>query len=269
MRARRPESCGPDVAFRSGGQREPRRLHPGRAARAAPCDFVRSRRGTFEAVRDAVQDEDRHQRHVQDPKVDREGPHGSAIPRHRLLHTPHESSLLSREARFGQTPVPSKRRLHTSFLIAGRVIPHSVPLRCAMPLSAARFLRSTRSPRGRGSSIARRLIARMRVRSLSESESTGVRCGLSTKWLLKYEGLGEMLARPRGQRMLAMPTRVRREFDHRVHAVDWHQWPRMPGMPRLTARLASTLRAPAARALLARESIGLRRLRCRRRVLLA
>jgi hypothetical protein len=68
--------------------------------------------------------------------------------------------------------------------------------------------------------------------------------------------LTDYLARPRGQRMLAMPTRVRKEFDHRVHALDWHQWPRMPGMPRLTARLASTLRAPAARALLARESIG-------------
>jgi hypothetical protein len=68
--------------------------------------------------------------------------------------------------------------------------------------------------------------------------------------------LADHLARSRGQGMLAMPTRVRKEFDHRVHALDGHQWPRMSKMPRLTTRLASTLRAPAAPALLARESIG-------------
>ncbi|OLD17887.1 MAG: hypothetical protein AUJ01_08400 [Acidobacteria bacterium 13_1_40CM_3_65_5] len=68
--------------------------------------------------------------------------------------------------------------------------------------------------------------------------------------------LADRRARSRGQGMLAMPTRVRKEFDHRVHALGWHQWPRVPGMPRLTARLASTLLAPAARALLPRESIG-------------
>ncbi len=68
--------------------------------------------------------------------------------------------------------------------------------------------------------------------------------------------LADHLARPRGQRMLAMPTRVWKEFDHGVHALDGHQWPRMPGMPRLTTRFTPTLRAPAARTLLARESIG-------------
>ena len=40
-------------------------------------------------------------------------------------------------------------------------------------------------------------------------------------------GSGASLARAaaRGQRMLAMPTRVRKEFDQSVHALDGHQWP--------------------------------------------
>ncbi len=67
--------------------------------------------------------------------------------------------------------------------------------------------------------------------------------------------VADQLARPRRKCMLAIPTRVREEVHHRVYALDGQQWPRMPRMARLTARFASTLLAPAARALLARKSI--------------
>lgn len=60
----------------------------------------------------------------------------------------------------------------------------------------------------------------------------------------------------RGQDVLTMATRVGKDFDDRVHALGRHLRPLMPGMPRLTTRLATTLLAPTALALSAREAIG-------------
>ena len=68
--------------------------------------------------------------------------------------------------------------------------------------------------------------------------------------------------------MLAMTTRVRDEFDDRVHALGRQPAAASARMPRLTARLPPTLHPPPAFSLLAGEAIGGRRLRGRGRVLL-
>lgn len=59
----------------------------------------------------------------------------------------------------------------------------------------------------------------------------------------------------------AAATRLRREIDDRVYALDGHQLAMVSRMTRLPAGLASTLSATTARALLSRKAVGGRRLR--------
>jgi hypothetical protein len=72
----------------------------------------------------------------------------------------------------------------------------------------------------------------------------------------------------RVQPVLAMATRLGDQIKGFIRTLGGNQWAPMPGMSGLSARLASTLRAASAFALAASETIGRRRLRGRRRVLL-
>ena len=62
---------------------------------------------------------------------------------------------------------------------------------------------------------------------------------------LMAAGLARHPAPARRQPMLAMPTRVRKDVDDRIHALGGHQWTTMAGMARLAARLAAALLAAA------------------------
>jgi hypothetical protein len=70
------------------------------------------------------------------------------------------------------------------------------------------------------------------------------------------------------QPVRALTTRVGYEVHDRLHALGRHERPMVPRMPRLTAGPTPTLRAATPHPLSAREAIGGRRLRRRRRVLL-
>ena len=70
------------------------------------------------------------------------------------------------------------------------------------------------------------------------------------------------------QPMGTVPTVLRGEIDHRVHALGRHQRPVMAGMPRLPTGPPSTLHAAAARPLWAGEAVGRRGLRGHRGILL-
>jgi hypothetical protein len=72
----------------------------------------------------------------------------------------------------------------------------------------------------------------------------------------------------RGESVIAMATRVRKDDDLLIHSVEWHQGPAVSRMTQLAARLPATFRAAAPFPLKARETIGRRRLRGRRRILL-
>jgi hypothetical protein len=78
--------------------------------------------------------------------------------------------------------------------------------------------------------------------------------------------VADLIARVQG--LLAMTTRVGDEIDDRVHALGGDQWSRVTGMTRLTTARPSTLGAATPFALASGQSIGGRRLRGRRRVLL-
>ena len=71
------------------------------------------------------------------------------------------------------------------------------------------------------------------------------------------------------QTMMAVTTRVRHEIDDGIHAPDGDQRPRVSRMARLSAQVASTLRAATPFAWTAGETIGGRWLRRCRRVLLS
>jgi len=60
---------------------------------------------------------------------------------------------------------------------------------------------------------------------------------------------------PRVQAAGAVATRVRDKINDRIHALDRHQLTVVPGMPRLTTGLASTLHAPTTRTLSTGEAI--------------
>ena len=68
--------------------------------------------------------------------------------------------------------------------------------------------------------------------------------------------------------MLAMPTRVRHQIHHGLDALERHQRPQVPAMPRLAASPAPTLRPTAPEPLSAGKAVGRGRFRCGRRVLL-
>jgi hypothetical protein len=72
----------------------------------------------------------------------------------------------------------------------------------------------------------------------------------------------------RVQPVLAMATRLGNEMQHLIHTLGGHQWARMSRMSGLPTGLSVTLRAATAFALATGETIGGRRFRGRRRVLL-
>jgi hypothetical protein len=70
------------------------------------------------------------------------------------------------------------------------------------------------------------------------------------------------------QPLLAMATRLRDQINGLIRTLGGNQWARMPGMSGLPTGFSSTLRAATAFALATSETIGGRRLRGRRRILL-
>ena len=84
---------------------------------------------------------------------------------------------------------------------------------------------------------------------------------------LMASGITDGVARV--QPVLAMATRLGDQINGLIRTLGGNQGARMPGMSGLPTGLASTLRAATAFALTAGEAIGGRRLRGRRRILLA
>jgi hypothetical protein len=72
----------------------------------------------------------------------------------------------------------------------------------------------------------------------------------------------------RVQPVLAMATRLGNQINGLIRTLGGNQWARMPGMSGLPTGFSATLRAATAFALAAGETIGGRRLRGRRRILL-
>ncbi len=72
----------------------------------------------------------------------------------------------------------------------------------------------------------------------------------------------------RQQAAVTMPTRVWKEFDHLIDALERDQRPTMAGMPWLATWLSTALGPPASHALVPGESVRRRRFRGRCRVLL-